>query len=994
MHLRQSLRRLFEKLKRQRPSKRAAQPRRRLELEALEDRMLLSIALSPTNWTPIGPSPINNGQTPGNMAVSGRITGIAADPTDPSTIYVATAGGGMWKGTVGEHLAPGWDPLMDGNVNWGSSQPVGFMGCVTVDPMNSMILYAGTGQSDTFSNSFYGRGILKSTNGGKSWTLLTDNAPPSTDPTMPAPTNQFNQEAVVKIVVDRLNDQVVYAAVSGGSTNGVTGNNGIWKSVDGGNTWVNTTASQTAMDSPSSTVDAFTDLVIDPNAPQTLFAAVGTKGRSAFNGVYVTQNGGFTWHRAGNFPSDGNTGGISLAIAPSGQFTLYASVTATNGDLRGLFKSTDDFDGLSMQWTKLNNVPDYQSDKIGDYANVVAVDPNNANIVYAAGGGEHIIRSTDGGANWNDIHAGHDIIGIETNGPHADHHALAFDDGGKLLDGNDGGIWQLADPGGPEWVDLNGNLQITQFSGIALDPFDPNHVFGGSQDNGGEMFSGDSQGAWQHQQDGDMGLVRADPNQQGTFYAMQANGDSAGPFLKITKNFFGNWSYDTKTNGIPVNNNTWVDRSNFYTPFAVDPSTAGHLVLGTNHVYQTFDGGDHWSVIGTPGQNGWPGKDPVDSLTFAGPKTIFAAAGSFLAVTTDGGATWTASLLPRTGSVSDLIWSNQVLYITYGRFKGVNTDPTKGPVGLSLGDVWALAPGPKGLTWTDISYNLPDVPVNTIVQDPRDQSLLVGTDNGVFIMNAPFTQWVSFSGRLPGSRAGLPTARVTDLQLDTKNNILAAATYGRGVWEIEKFPALGASSAGLAATQGQPFQSAVVATFRDPTGLDPLGNYQATINWGDGSDSSSGTLQIDPNDPTLVDVLGSHTYAGLGSFTAHVLVSDADQSAGQVDLSVNVNPPGIFWPGQNSDVQPGALLQGSNADGRLEAFAIGSDGALWHRSQTAANGNWGPWQSLSGYVKQINVGRNADGRLEVFGIGSDNALWHIAQSSANGAFGGWQSLGG
>src|SRR5579884_819309 len=652
-----------------------------LHVEQLENRVLLSgiPPLNTTSWTPIGPAAINNGQTPGNMPVSGRITGIAADPNDVHTVYIAAAGGGVWKTTNADDpsgAAPAWTPLTDGSsVNWGPAQPVEFMGSITVDPVNSQILYAGTGEADNSGDSFYGVGILKSTDGGQTWTLLTGNDP------VQGISNALNGEAVMKIVVDPTNDQTVYAALAGSSVNGLTGNTGIWKSIDGGNTWVNTTGFQTANDSPSTTVDDFTDLVIDPNAPQTLFAAVGTAGGSVFNGIYVTQNGGFTWHRAGNFPIDSaNYGRISLAIAPAGQWTLYAGVANaakpnSNPTLRGIWKSSDNFDGLNMQWTQLSNVPNYMGNQ-GDYDNVLAVDPNNANVVYAAGQADSnsVLRSTDGGASWNDIHNDGDLFSGD-NGPHADHHALAFDASGRLLDGNDGGIWMLNDPNDPDWTDYNGNLQITQFNGIALDPFNPNNVFGGTQDNGAEQFSGSL--VWQHQQDGDVSVVRADPLQQGTFYAMQYNGDGDGPFLRMTN---GDGDYDTKTNGISVgSNNTWSDPSNQQTPFAVDPSTVGHVVLGTDRVYQTTDRGDDWNAISTPGQKNWPAevRDTMGNLlsapvinnlaiAAASSQTIYATTGGLLMVTTDGGTSWTARGLPAGGASSLAVspGNSQTIFVT------------------------------------------------------------------------------------------------------------------------------------------------------------------------------------------------------------------------------------------------------------------------------------------------------------------------------------------
>jgi hypothetical protein len=922
MSFRQTVQRCRQYLNRDRSAKRPKKLPRRLELEPLEGRMLLSsVPLNTTSWTAIGPAPINNGDTPGNMPVSGRITGIAADPNDVHTVYIAAAGGGVWKSTNAADpsgSAPVWTPLTDGNsVNWGSAQPVEFMGSITVDPVNAQIIYAGTGEADNSGDSFYGVGILKSTDGGQSWTLLTGNDP------VQQINNAFNRKAVVKIVVDPLHDQTVYAAVANCSVNGLAGNTGIWESNDGGNTWFNTTVNQTAADSPSTNVDNFTDLVIDPNDPQTLFTAVGgyrpgANGSvvgSVFNGVYETQNGGLTWHRAGNFPLDSaNYGRISLAIAMAGQFTLYAGVANVpnqNGNvtLRGIWKSSNDFAGFqNITWTPLSNVPNYVGNQ-GDYDNVLAVDPNNANVVYAAGqaDGNSVLRSTDGGASWDDIHNDGDLFQSDT-GPHADHHALTFDAGGRLLDGNDGGIWMLDNPGDPHWTDYNGNLQITQFNGIALDPFNPNNVFGASQDNGAEQFSGSL--GWQQQQSGDLAGVRPDLHQQGTFYAMQYNSDGDGPFLRMTN---GDGDYDTKTNNIPVgSNNTWGDPSNQLTPFAVDPSTTGHVVLGTDRVWQTTDRADDWTAISTPGQNNWAPEvrdakgnlisaPIIDTLAIAATsaQTIYATVGGTLMVTTDGGVTWTARNLPG-GGVSALAVSggdSQTLYVTVGQFTGG-----------AAGHVFKSTDG--GQSWTDISGNLPDSPVNTLLLDDQDGSMYVGNDMGVYACNdSAGTSWYRFG-------TGLPNARVKDLQLDTTHQILAAATYGRGVWEIQKVPNLFVHALvpdGAPATEGQELTNVRVGVFSDPTGPDDPSNYIATILWGDGS-FSFGTITAIPTLVGVFNVTGSHTYGEEGNYPLGIFVIDADQSLGPLStVNLTVADAPLSATGLVNTATAGAAFSGNVA---------------------------------------------------------------------------------
>src|SRR5262249_30542955 len=143
-----------------------------LTLELLESRTLLSdsIPLSLDTWTSIGPAPLVNGTTTYREATSGRIAALAAHPTDPNVLYVAAAGGGVWKTT---DAGASWAPLTD-------AQATLSMGALALAPSNPEVIYAGTGEA-TFGpskmrlrrdNIYTGRGILKSTNGGKDWELL------------------------------------------------------------------------------------------------------------------------------------------------------------------------------------------------------------------------------------------------------------------------------------------------------------------------------------------------------------------------------------------------------------------------------------------------------------------------------------------------------------------------------------------------------------------------------------------------------------------------------------------------------------------------------------------------------------------------------------------------------------------------------------------------------------------------------------------------------
>jgi photosystem II stability/assembly factor-like uncharacterized protein len=436
-------------------------------------------SLNGTSWTPLGPGPAVQGFTDFQDPVSGRIAAVAAHPTDPSVLYIAAAGGGVWKST---DAGSSWTPLTD-------TQSTLFMGAIALAPSSPEIIYAGAGEAhmgpskarNFRDNIYYGRGVLKSTDGGASWTLLG--------------AAEFDRVTISKIVVEPSDPNTVYVAVGALATNGVRGNTGIWKSIDGGATWSNTTANISAL-------AAFSDLVMDPANPQVLYAAVGEPGVTdarAANSVYKTTNGGATWARAGNFPlgtTNSQLGRIALAISPAAPQTVYASIArpgppnSMTNSLYRIMKTTN----AGATWSTLpdpgqicfeDGFHNYLAGA-GDYHQTLAVDPANANIIYA--GGLCLIRSTDGGSTWLAIAQG------DTRGPHRDHQGAGFDAAGKFLDANDGGIWRLDDPDALAWSNRNGNLQITQFVGMALHPTNANIAYGGTQDEGTVRFEGSAFG--------------------------------------------------------------------------------------------------------------------------------------------------------------------------------------------------------------------------------------------------------------------------------------------------------------------------------------------------------------------------------------------------------------------------------------------------------------------------------------------------------------------
>jgi hypothetical protein len=534
----------------------AARSRRRLSLERLEDRTLLATVQVGPEPIADGPDGFGGGPSINLANDSGRVVGIAPDPTNAKTIYLAAAGGGVWKTTNG---GSSWKPLTDGQVTTA-------MGAIAIAPSNPSIIYAGTGEASNSFDSQYGRGILKSTDGGTTWTLLGNSV--------------FNRMTISKIVVDPANANIVYASTNVAGINGVNNlrSGGVWKSSDGGTTWTNTLAT---VESSSTRFGSVTDLVMNPSNHQVLYAAVGDNSGDAINGVYESKNAGGSWTELSGPATGTKVGRIALAISHDGQ-TLYVAETNSSGQLTGFYRSTNG----GSSFTSIAGVPNFTGQQ-GWYDIALAVDPTDAQRVYAAGSPDHkannfndvIIRSDNGGTTWTSL-----VADSSGNGPHTDHHALVFDAKGNLLDGNDGGIWKATSPSGTfVWNDLNGNLGITQVEGVGVDPNHASTVLIGTQDNGTDKYTGTA--AWTQVLGGDGGIARVDPVSPTTMYSERGG-------ISLMRSSDGGSTWSSRLTGIDAS-----DKCQTYVPYTLDPSNHSRLILGTDHVYETTNQGASWHAI-------------------------------------------------------------------------------------------------------------------------------------------------------------------------------------------------------------------------------------------------------------------------------------------------------------------------------------------------------------------------------------------------------------
>ena len=659
--------------------------------------------LAGTSWVQMGPQPTNTGYA--YPTTSGRVSALAVDPTNSSTVFLGAAEGGVWKTTNGGST---WSPMTD-------TQATLSIGSIAIAPSNHEIIYVGTGEDNFSEDEYYGEGILKSTNGGSSWTLTT---------------GPFNQVSIGGLAVHPTNNNTVLAATTAG----------LYRSTDGGSTWSLVLSG------------AATAVVFNPSNGNTAYAAIGYINGSSSNGIYTSSNQGASWTKlTGGLPTS-SVGRIALAIAPSSPSTLFAGIAnSSNHSLLGLYKTTNS----GSSWTKQSSIPDYCTPQCW-YDNVVAVDPTNANAVFAGGSEDNgtLFQSLNGGSTWYNVGLGYNLVEL-----HEDHHALAFSaNGGILYAGNDGGVWSSANPSSQSinWTDLNGTLAITQFyPGISVQS--STLVYGGTQDNGVQQYSGGI--AWNYSWCGDGGATAVDFKTTSTVYASCSGEDVE---KSLSNGLLGSWY--PMTSGIGTS-----DRTSYIPPLVMDPTNSQTLYFGTYRVYQTTNGASAWHTISGDLTNG---SGDLTSLSVAptNNKVIYAGtSGGLVQMTSNTGSSWSnvSSGLPKQ-SVSQVAASpssSSTVYVTFSGF-------------ASGSGQHVYRSTNSGATWSDISRDLPNAPVNGIAIDPTySDTLYVATDVGVFYTTNTGSTWTTLL-------SGLPNVAVLALNFYKPTRTLWAGTHGRSMWSV------------------------------------------------------------------------------------------------------------------------------------------------------------------------------------------------------------------
>ena len=719
----------------------------------------------------LGPVSFLEWREVGPAVVGGRVSDLAVDETDTRIIYVGTATSGVWKST---NHGTTWEPIF-------TDQSTASIGDVTLAPSNPNVVWVGTGEPQNRQSSSWGDGVFKSIDGGTTW----------------ARKGLQETRHISRIQVHPRNPDVAYVAAVGNLW-AEGPERGVYKTTDGGDTW----DLVLHLDTNTGAID----LAMDPSDPNTLFAAMYSRRRTAWgfngggpgSGIYRTVDGGANWTRLEEGLPDGELGRIGLDIYRRNGNLVFATVEARRGQT-GVYGSTDGGD----TWERLSSTNPRPM-----YFSQLRVDPNDPERIYVSS--QNLMRSDDGGRTFTDDGAGN---------VHPDHHALWIDpsDSGHLLLGSDGGVSTSFDRS--ETWRFYDNLPIAQFYEIGFDSRRPYWVCGGLQDNGawcGPTNTLDNQGIrnadWQNVGGGDGFYVRIDPADPTVVYAESQNGNirrldtdtGERTSIRPTPRF------ELNEGTIPKKEYASDDerdeeareyRFNWNTPMLVsghDPST---IYLGSQMLLKSIDRGLSWTQISPdltydidrsqlPIMDVLPSDSMLsrhDGVTFYStvttlsespldPNVLYTGSDDGRVMgTRDGGATWldlTDNLrrLPSNTYVSRLVASNTEEGRVYATFDGHYSGDFAPYVYVS---------DDFGERWRSITDGLPQTSVNVLIEYPDEGNLLfLGNEVGVFVSLDGGDRWDPLMN-------GLPTVPIDDIRVHPAYDDLLIGTHGRGIWVLD-----------------------------------------------------------------------------------------------------------------------------------------------------------------------------------------------------------------
>jgi hypothetical protein len=919
---------------------------------------------SSTVWAPLGPAPLASDAT-GDGAqdynwVSGPATSVLIDPADSTgnTVLLGGAYGGLWKSTNAgsQNSNPAlvtWQTLID-------DEPTLAVGAIALQPGNSNVILVGTGETNSSGDSYYGLGILRSVDGGSTWTQ-----------TQSAGTGQsFLGIGFSKIAFSTANPSLAVAATAGDNglyvgreEDGNSTARGLYYSQDGGVTWNRATLTDGAV--PSSA----TAVVYNPNqgANGTFYAFIRRHGLYSstdgenFARLTTQPTAGLA---SGLCPAGSNASGCLIyrgefAVVP-GRNEMYVWVVDVQPDGfgnpvpvdEGIWQSTNG----GTSWTA---IPDNGITNCGDsafgpnsgcgveqgYYNLeLAAIPNAAGTdIYA--GAINLYKCTIASGttctqgDW--INLTHvygcnpDPLGAPAH-VHPDQHGLAFMIASGKAPGyfaHDGGISRTLDgyaglntgscTGTNQFDSLSESLgSMTEFVSFSLHPTSADILLGGTQDNGSpKTSSATSSSTWQNALGGDGGFNAINPANPSEWFA-------ANPYVTIVKCESGTDCNDTSFFQVVGSSDLGGDQGAFYTPYILDPQNTGEMLVGTCRVWRISTSGtaplqlsNDFDTLGTGLCTGGE-INLVNGLAAGGPKVnnnsavvyavtngygpLSGAPGGEVWVTTNAGVTLMTNV---TQNATQNVNPNRYAISTVAMDKSDATGNTAyvGIMGFSTpsfptSHVWKTANA--GTSWKDWSgtgmTELPDAPVNALLVDSQAGLVYAGTDVGVFVSSTTTASWTEV-GPAPGPSVSgfLPDAPVTALQLfnpDASTKTLVASTYGRGIWDYALVTAPGYTN--VISNSPQTVFPTQTATF-DGT-LTAKGGYASLVNLScTGAAPATCTLNPTHLTPTATYTLTAGGLVGDYSFNAHAVGTDGNAITHDAPVMLHVVDFNLTAPNPN-----------------------------------------------------------------------------------------------
>jgi photosystem II stability/assembly factor-like uncharacterized protein len=704
----------------------------------------------------------------GPAFMSGRIADIAIDPTDPSIWYVAVGSGGVWK-TV--NASTTWTPIFDDQGSYS-------IGCVTLDPNNPNTVWVGTGENVSGRHVGYGDGVYRSRDGGATWENM----------------GLEKSEHIGMIRIDPRDSNTIFVAAQGPLWSG-GGDRGLFKSTDGGQNWRKVLGDGHGNSDLDDRYTGVNEVHMDPRNPDVMYAVTWQRMRNVAvvmdggpgTGIHKSEDGGETWRELTNGLPEEMMGKTGLAISPQNPDTIYATIELDNRT-GGFWRSDDG----GENWEKKN---DYLSSATGPhYYQEIFASPHFEGHVYQM---DALMRMTKDG--------GDSFIPLPHDTKHGDHHALAFreDDENYLLIGTDGGVYESFDLG-ETWRFIN-NLPITQYYKVAVDYDEPFYnIYGGTQDNnsqGGPSRTVNREGIltsdWFVTLFGDGHQSAVDPNNPDIVYAQWQQGN-------LTR-------FDRRTGESvyikpQARQGEAPDRYNWDSPILISPHDSKTLYFGTQRVWKSDNYGDSWTPISgdlTRNENRvrqpimgrtWSYDAPRDLWAMSQFNTITSLSESplveglvyvgtddgLIQISEDDGANWrTVNKLP---GVPDRFFVNDIkadlhdadtVYVVVDDHKSGDFAP------------YILKSENRGRSWKSISSNLPKRHILwRVVQDHVKPGLMfVGSEFGVFFTVNGGSSWTKLSG-------GTPNMSFRDLVIQTRENDLVGATFGRSFYVLDDYTPL------------------------------------------------------------------------------------------------------------------------------------------------------------------------------------------------------------